>query len=195
MPVHSNSERDEPSDPPVEQLLADAASGEVGALEELFSILYEDLYRGAAKAMMGQGPEHSLQPTALVSEAYVRIVGASNHSFNGRSHFLIAASKAMRHVLVDHHRAKMAGNRPFGKVQLDLDQLMGPYVESAGSLEDLGRALEELSIRDEKAAQIVELRFFGGVEMAEIARILGTTERALRRRWPGIRAWLHARLK
>ncbi|QDV07284.1 ECF sigma factor [Planctomycetes bacterium Poly30] len=167
---------------------------EADGLEKLFAALYQDLYRSAARAMAKQGPGHTLQPTALVSEAYLKLMGGATVPYSDCDHFLLAASKAMRHVLVDHFRARTASTRPQGRVDIDLELLMGPYAERAVSLERIDEALTELGRRDADAAKLVELRFFGGVGMEEIARILDTPVRTLERRWSGIKRWLHERL-
>lgn len=163
-------------------------------LEQLFGALYTELRRSARRAMGPQQGQVTIQPTALVHEAYMRLLKADQGQFNDRRHFLLAASKAMRHVLIEAHRRRTSSTRPQGRADLDVDRLMVPFEERAVDLEGLEAALVRLEEESPQDARIVELRFFGGVSMAEIGGILEIPDRTLYRRWQAIRLWLHGRL-
>lgn len=144
---------------------------------------------------MGPNPGPiTIQPTALVHEAYMRLLKADQPEFNDRRHFLLAASKAMRHVLIEAHRRRTSTTRPQGRVDVDVERLMVPFEERAVDLEGLEEALVEMERESPQDARIVELRFFGGVGMTEIAQIIDVPDRTLYRRWQAIRLWLHGRL-
>lgn len=175
----------------IERSLADLRGGDNDALRRLFDALYTELHGRAAAAMARQPAAHTLQATALVGEAYVRIAKAGCDDFQDRAHFLLSASRAMRHVLVDHYRAKRSDKRATG---LDIELIASPFEDRAVDMEELDAALSELADLDESRARIVELRFFGGASMDEIARVLDLPKRTLERRWQSGRAWLFKRL-
>ncbi len=176
-------------------LVASASRGQPEALAQLFSALYDELHRKAQRAMGGQRPDHTLQTTALVNEVYLRLSRSPAGVYHDRGHFLMVASGVMRHILIDHHRRTASGSRPQGRVDLDLTELIGPFQERAVDLEALDELLMELAAEDPEAARIVELRFFGGVSLAEIGELLDIGTRTVGRRWEAIRLWLHSRLR
>ena len=168
-------------------------TGEATA-EKLTPLVYEELRRLAHHYMEGQSPAHSLQTTALVNEAYLRLVGKKRPSFVNRSHFLAVAAKAMRQILVDHAKAWRRQKRGAGarKVELDEGALISP--EPAREILDLNEALENLGRLDSRKAQVVELRYFGGLNQDEIAEVLKVSTVTVRRDWIFAKAWLYTEL-
>ena len=166
--------------------------------DEIFPLVYEELRRLARDEMSGERRNHTLQPTALVSEAYLRLVGNSEQAWMSRAHFFGAAARALRRVLVDHarekHRSKRGGDRAkFSLQDASLHDLLG----HGGPCEDLialDEALERLAVIDSTKARLVDLRFFSGLEMKEIGRIVGRSEASLARDWKFAKAWLHREL-
>lgn len=181
----------------VTQLLAQMSSGQAGARAALFDLLYAELRRLAAAAMRRERRDHTLQPTALVHEAYVRLTGPGG-VFENRSHFLAVAATAMRRVLVDHARARHRQKRGGVSARLDvedLDSLPREDTEPVIDLLALDDALSRLDALDPRQGQIVELRFFGGLTVEETAAVVGVSERTVKREWQISRAWLSRELK
>jgi RNA polymerase sigma factor (TIGR02999 family) len=178
----------------VTQLLADWSHGDQAALQKLTPLVYGELRRLAHHYMEGQRPDHTLQTTALVHEAYLRLVDQSRPSFTNRSHFLAVAAKAMRQILVDHARTGRRQRRGAGanKVELDEAALISP--EQSGAILYLNDALERLASLDSRAAQGVELRYFGGLNQDEIAEVLKVSTVTVRRDWVFSKAWLYREL-
>jgi RNA polymerase sigma factor (TIGR02999 family) len=178
----------------VTQLLADWSHGDQAALQKLTPLVYGELRHLAHHYMEGQRPDHTLQTTALVHEAYLRLVGQSRPSFTNRSHFLAVAAKAMRQILVDHARTTRRQRRGAGasKVELDEAALISP--EQSGAILDLNDVLERLASLDSRAAQGVELRYFGGLTQDEIAEVLKVSTVTVRRDWVFSKAWLYREL-
>lgn len=164
---------------------------DVGAL---FARLYTELHRGARRLMSRQRADHTLQATALVNEVYVRLSGTDSE-FEDYGHFLCSAARAMRHILIDHHRSKQASHRPGQRVNVELGLIAAPFEERAIDLLALNDLLDRLAEEDPEAAQLVELRFFGGATLEEISETLDIPRRTLDRRWQAIRLLLHSRLK
>lgn len=152
--------------------------------------LYRELHRNALRHMRGQGPEHTLQATALVSEAYLRMKNCGESKFRDRAHFLGVASRAMRSVLVDHARRKMRSKRSAPGDRLPLDVVLENYEERGIDLVAFDDALSHLEQLDPQMAKLVELRYFGGMTMQETADTLGLTRRQADRHWSFIRNWL-----
>jgi RNA polymerase sigma factor (TIGR02999 family) len=179
----------------VTRLLERLSRGEAGAADELLSLIYGELHDLASGFMAGQRPGDTLQPTALVHEAYLRLLPGDRPHWRDREHFLALAAKAMRSVLVDHARRRGAQKRGDGATRLPVeDALLLAFEERAIDLLALEEALERLSARSERAARVVELRFFGGLDAEEIARSLGVTPRTVERDWQAARTWLHQEL-
>ena len=178
----------------VTQLLANWSHGDHAALEKLAPLVYEELRRLAHHYMEGQRPDHTLQTTALVNEAYLRLADQSRPNFTNRSHFFAVAAKAMRQILVNHAKAQQSQKRGAGasKVELDEAALISP--EQTGAILDLNEALERLATLDSRKAQVVELRFFGGLNQDEIAEVLKVSPVTVRRDWVFARAWLYTEL-
>jgi RNA polymerase sigma factor (TIGR02999 family) len=171
----------------VTQLLHDARGGDAAALERLLPLLYAELHDIAARHMRGERPDHTLQPTALVHEAFLRLLTPG--SYEDRTHFLRAASTAMRHVLVDHARARNAAKRG-GALRVTLDEALAGRDERVVELLVLDDALTRLAAAEPRWAQVVELRFFGGLEVPDVAAALGISAATVKRDWQFARAWL-----
>ena len=178
----------------VTQLLANWSHGDRAALEKLTPLVYEELRRLAHYYMEGQRPDHTLQTTALVNEAYLRLADQSRPSFMNRSHFLAVAAKAMRQILVNYAKASQRQKRGAGasKVELDEAALISP--EPTREILDLNEALERLAMLDSRKAQVVELRYFGGLNQDEIAEVHKISIVTVRRDWVFAKAWLYTEL-
>jgi RNA polymerase sigma factor (TIGR02999 family) len=175
----------------VTRLLEQASAGDVEARATLFDVLYRELRRVAEGAMRAERVNHTLQPTALVHEAFLRLAGDQGR-FESRAHFLGVAAGAMRRVLVDHARGRNAQKRGSGATLValdDLDELPRPSSEGV-DLIVLDDALSRLTTLDARQGRIVELRFFGGLSVEETAILVGVSERTVKREWQMSRAWL-----
>jgi RNA polymerase sigma factor (TIGR02999 family) len=183
------------SDPhQVTQLLVDWNAGDKAALEKLTPLVYEELQRLAHHYMRGQRTDHTLQTAALVNEAYLRLADQTQPNFTNRTHFFAVAAKAMRQSLVDHAKASLRQKRGAGanKVELDEAALVSP--ERPRAVLELNEALEKLAILDPRKAEVVELRYFGGLTQDEIAEVLKVSTVTVRRDWVFAKAWLYSEL-
>jgi RNA polymerase sigma factor (TIGR02999 family) len=187
------------SDPSVghaTQLLQRLGAGDSRAGDELLPIVYEELHRIAARMMKGQGRDHTLQATALVHEAYLRLVDEDvQSSFESRSHFLCVAAKAMRSILVDHARRRGAEKRSGSGQRVRLDLVAEALEKEGPDLLSLDEALNRLAALDEALARAVELRFFAGLSVEETARVLSVSEPTVVRAWRVARMWLKRELE
>jgi len=180
----------------VTDLLSAIDRGDPRAARELFPLVYDELRQLAAAKLAREPAGHTLQPTALVHEAYLRLVeGDPVQQFNGRGHFFGAASEAMRRILVDVARRKKAGKRGGGRARLDLDDLAPAADGRADDLLALDEALTALATTDTQAAQLVQLRYFGGLSIKEAAAVLGVSPRTADSLWAYARAWLLDKLE
>jgi len=178
----------------VTQLLRDLESGDREAFDRLLPVLYEELRGVARRQMARERTGHTLSPTALVHEAYVRLTNLPQAGFVNRAHFLAVAARAMRQVLIDHARRRSAEKRGGDWERTTLrDEQLGVELD-LGELLALDDALRRLEALDERLATVVEQRFFGGLREAEIGEALGVTERTVQRDWARARAWLHKEL-
>ncbi len=184
-----------PSPGEITELLLEWRHGNQAALERLMPLVYDELHRLAELYMRQERPGHTLQPTALVHEAYLRLVGTESPSWQNRAHFFAAAAQAMRHILVDHARRRRAAKRARVGFLLTLDNLASPLGERTVDLITLDRALTHLAAFDPRKSQIVELRFFGGLSIRETAEVLGLSPATVSRHWRLARAWLYGQLK
>jgi len=180
----------------VTRALARIGEGHKSAVAELMPLVYEELRRVAGDLFRGQSPGHSLQATALVHEAYLRLVGRTEIQWESRAHFFAVAAMAMRQVLANHARAKRAekrGGADRARVTLSevIDAGRGPDID----LLTLNEALERLAALDERQCRIVEQRFLGGMTNAEIAHVLNLSTKTVEREWRAARAWLGAFLR
>lgn len=178
----------------IDILLDRMRRGDDAARNELFACVHSELHAIARAVMAGQGAAHTLQPTALVNELFVKLGCGDVQSLSDRSHFLRLAANAMRQILVDHARHKAALRREEPCPRSDFDELVVEYDQRSGGLVRLDEALAKLERRDPELAQIVELRFFAGRSMEEVARLLGSSTRTVTRRWDVARAYLRGEL-
>lgn len=174
-------------------LLRRVGEGDASARASLFDLVYGELHRLARGHMRHQAPAHTLQPTALVHEAWMRLVDP-DAAWKDREHFLSVASRAMRSVLVDHARRRGAKKRGGELARIPLDQALDLYQERAQDLVGLDAALEKLFSEDAELGRVVELRFFGGLAMPEVAKVIGASLSTAERQWRLARAWLRAEL-
>lgn len=176
------------------QLLLDARDGDARAESQALGILYQELHRRAAGMMRRESDAHTLQPTALVHEAYARLVTSNMPEWRSRTHFLAIASTVMRRVLVDHARAR-ASNKRGGDVQkVSLDLGMPLSIGHDPDVLALDAALDDLAKLDERQARVVVLRFFGGLKVNEVAEVLGVSKRTVEAEWTMAKAWLRRAL-
>lgn len=178
------------------QILADtkdSAPADVAA--KLLPLVYQELRALAAKYLRRERSGHTLQPTALVHEAFLKLVDQNQVDWKGRTHFFAVCAQAMRRILIDHVRAQRRAKRGGDWRQVALDNLMTPQLAVAGvTPEDLHGALEELAALDPRQSKVVELRFFSGLAMKEIAEVLDVSKRTVEDDWTHARAWLRAHL-
>jgi RNA polymerase sigma factor (TIGR02999 family) len=174
-------------------LLARSEQGEPGALDRIFHRVYPEL-RKLAGSQLARG-ENTLTPTALVHEAYLRLLGAQSLSLVGRRHFFACAAKAMRNIVIDHMRARGAAKRGGGIDPVTLDGVGVEAPAFSAQLIDLDAALDALDEISPRQREVVELHFFAGLTHPEIAELLGCVERTVLREWQRARAFLHARLQ
>ena len=178
----------------VTQLLADWSHGDNAALTELTPLVYEELRRLAHRKMTGQRPNHTLQTTALVNEAYLRLADQTNPNWQNRAHFFAVAARAMRQIVVDYARSYRSQKRGGGALKIELDEAAIVSPEESRAIVDLHEALERLSTLDSRKAQVVELKYFGGLNHDEIAEVLKTSTMTVRRDWMFAKTWLYDEL-
>ena len=178
----------------VTQLLANWSQGDPTALEKLIPLVYKELRHLAHRYMEGQRPNHTLQTTALVNEAYLRLADQSKPNFTNRSHFFAVAAKAMRQILVDYAKAQQSQKRGAGATKVELDEAALISPEQTSAILDVDEALEKLAVLDSRKAHVVELRYFGGLNQDEIAEVLKISTVTVRRDWVFARAWLYTEL-
>lgn len=165
------------------------AAGERQGSEELLRLVYARLRDMAEEQLRSERPGHTLQPTALVNEAYLRLAG-HHAEWRGRSHFFAIAAQAMRRVLIDHARARDSGKRGGGRRPLALSGIDPAAPQSEVDLLALDEALQRLARVDSETARVVEMRFFAGMEIEAIVEVTGISERTIRRHWVYAKAWL-----
>lgn len=186
---------DEPKQPrDVTALLVDWSNGDPGALEKLTPLVYDELHRLARRYMRGERSDHTLQATALVHEAFVRMVDQQRVQWKSTLHFTALAAQMMRRILVDHARSHAASKRGGELQRVSLDESPEVAAEAPPDLPELDEALADLEQADPELAKVVELRFFGGMSNEEIAGLLGVSVPTIVRRWRTARAWLFDRM-
>ena len=168
--------------------------GDVKALPDLVPLVYKELHRLAHFYMAGERGGHTLQTTALVHEAFIKLGGGKEVDWESRAHFLRFAAQAMRNILIDHARRRAAAKRGGGLRDATLDEEMTPVERQAEQLFFIGEALDELEQMSPRLARVVECRFFAGMTDSETAAALGVSDRTVRRDWTKARACLHAAL-
>lgn len=182
-----------PSDP-VTRLLRARAAGEAGAESALLSLIYDELRQLARRQLAGERGGHTLTPTALVHEAWLRLSARQDADSRDRAQFYALAARRMRQVLIDYARQHKAEKRGGGVSPVTLSAADAVAGDSEVDALALGQALQQLECHDARKAQVVELRYFGGLEMAEIAELLGVSRATVQRDWEVARAFLHLRL-
>ena len=184
-----------PSNPgEVTQLLAQIHAGNKEAEDRLIRLVYAELRRRAAHYLRGESPDHTLQPTALVHEAYLQLTGMQQIEWQSRSHFFAVAAIAMRRLLIDHTRAKRAEKREAFREAVSLDDVLVVSPSRSPDVLALNEALDRLAKVDARRSQIVELRYFAGLTEEETAQFLGVSARTVKRDWRLARAWLYNEL-
>ncbi|HEX8162520.1 MAG TPA: sigma-70 family RNA polymerase sigma factor [Pyrinomonadaceae bacterium] len=178
----------------VTRILRDWSGGDRNAPERLMPFVYDELRRLARSFLARERGAHTLQPTALVHEAYVRLVDQRAVDWQNRAHFYGIAASMMRRVLIDHARAHATEKRGGAAIRLSLDDVQVPLEQRASDLLALDEALERLAQFDERKSRIVEMRFFAGLKDEEIAEVLGVTARTVLRDWKKARLWLYREL-
>lgn len=178
----------------VTQILHDWRDGDREAPERLMPLIYDEMRRLARIHLAREGGHHTLQPTALVNEAYLRLVDQTRVNWQNRSHFFGIATSMMRRVLIDHARAHATNKRGGGAIRLSIDDVQVPAEQRAASLIALDEALEKLAQMDERKSRVVEMRFFGGLSDEEIAEVLDVSVRTVLRDWKTARLWLYREL-
>jgi RNA polymerase sigma factor (TIGR02999 family) len=179
----------------VTELLADWSHGDDAALAELTPLVYEELRRLAHHHMGGERPDHTLQTTALVNEAYLRLADQTNPSWQSRAHFFAVAARAMRQILVNYAKSYRAQKRGGGAVKVELDEAALVSPEQSKAIVDLHEALERLATLDSRKAHVVELKYFGGLNHDEIAEVMKISTVTVRRDWVFAKAWLYTELR
>ena len=175
--------------PPITQLLRAWSGGDSAALEQLMPLVYDELRRRAQVYMSHERPGVTLQPTALVNEVYLRLIDA-DVTWQDRAHFFAIAAQMMRRILVDAARARASAKRGGAMPKVSLEENVTPESSPARELVALDEAIDELSRRDPRKAQVVELRFFGGLSLRETAEALRVSEDTVGRDWNFAKAWL-----
>jgi len=178
----------------VTQILQNWSGGDQKAPERLMPFVYDEMRRLARIFLAKERGNHTLQPTALVHEAYVRLIDQTRVNWQNRAHFYGIASSMMRRVLIDHARAHVTDKRGGATIHLSIDDVQVPVEERAAALLDLDEALEKLKEMDERKCKIVEMRFFGGLSDEEIAEVLDVSTRTVLRDWKTARLWLYREL-
>lgn len=178
----------------VTRLLQALREGDRSALDRLQPLLYEELRAIAGRQLRGERPNHTLQPTELVHEAYLRLLDRHSPEWESRAHFLGVAAQTIRRILVEHARARDRGKRGGGLVRVTMTDSLDSHALDFDLLA-LDRALDKLGAEEPEDRDVVVLRFFGGLTMKEIAAVLGVSERTVHRRWEFARSWLYRELR
>lgn len=178
----------------VTRILERVEQGDSKAAGELLPLVYDELRRVAAHRLAGEPHQHTLQPTALVHEAWLRLSGSTNQNWNGRQHFFAAASEAMRQILVDRARRRLAAKRGAGKEHLDTDDLDIPAPAPDDQLLAVNEALTKFAEIDNRKAELVKLRYFVGMTFEEAAQALDIAVPTAKQWWAYARAWLRVEI-
>ena len=175
----------------VTRILDALQKGSPQAGDELLPLVYEELRKLAAVRMANEAAGHTLQPTALVHEAWLRLVGDEKPEFDGRAHFFAAAAEAMRRILIDRARRKRAMRHGGGQARVNIEQIDLASPDTDDQLLAVNEALDKLAAQDPVEAELVKLRYFAGLTTDEISRLLGISERTARNYWAHARTWLY----
>ena len=179
----------------VTELLNDWQGGDRTALEKLTPLIYDELRRIAHRYVQRERNRHTLQTTALVNEAYLRLAGQEKPAWQNRSHFFAVTAQVMRHILIDHARRRRFLKHGGELQQVSLEEASLMSAERAAELVALDEALKELKQMDPRKSDVVELRYFGGLSLEEAAKVLGVSVMTVRRDWRAAKAWLFRRLR
>src|SRR5277367_2379798 len=179
----------------VTQILTAIEQGDPHAAEQLLPLVYDELRRLAASKLAHEHPGQTLQATALVHEAWLRLGGQENQAWNGRPHFLGAAAEAMRRILIDNARRKRAVRHGGGQQRVDLQEVEIAVAVKDDDLLEVNAALERFAAQDKQKAELVKLRYFTGLTIEEAAEILGVSTPTANRWWAYARAWLHKEIE
>jgi len=174
----------------VTSLLTAWGRGDENALNQLMPLVYNELHRMARRAWSGLDQGNTLQPTALIHEAYLKLAGSENSSYQNRCHFFAVASTAMRQILVNHARSRHTGKRGSGQIALSIDDVQPAVHQEAAEVVALHEALERLQAIDARKSRVVEMRYFGGLSIEETAEALGVSVITVNRDWRLARTWL-----
>jgi RNA polymerase sigma factor (TIGR02999 family) len=183
-----------PSSQEVTELLSAWSNGDRAALDQLIPLVYDELRQLARRYLARERPDHTLQTTALVNEAYLKLVNAREMRWQNRAHFFAVAAQLMRMILVDYARSRNSAKRWGGAQRVPLDEAMEVTDEGIADLISLDDALASLAAFDERKSKIVELRFFGGLTVEETAEVLKLSDVTVMREWRLAKAWLHREL-
>lgn len=179
----------------ITQLLANVRDGDRDSQKRLMEAVYEELHRLATGYMRRERPDHTLQASALVNEAYVRLIGNGPLSWESRAHFFVTAAQTMRRVLIDHARRHVAEKRGGAGLRIELNEnIVAVGDTGSGRMLDLDRALTRLAELDPRQAKVVELRFFAGLTVEQTAEVLSISEKTVKRDWAVARAWLEGEI-
>ena len=179
----------------VTRLLGDLKAGDKAAEAQLLELVYPELRKIARRYLRGERSGHTLQPTALVNEAYLQLTQQLDKDWHGRSHFFAIAAQLMRRILVDHARHKKAAKRDGARKQVELTETLAVTEDRLDEILDVDVALQRLAEFDPRRATVVELRFFGGMTEEEVGEVLDVAPRTVRRDWNVAKAWLHGELR
>jgi RNA polymerase sigma-70 factor, ECF subfamily len=180
--------------PDVTLLLKKLADGNQDAAGELIPVVYDELHRLAVRHLRRERQDHTLQPTALVHEAYIKLVAQRDADWQSRNHFFAVASKLMRRILVDYARQHLRAKRGGGHTRVSLEEVALVSPQRPDGMLAIDEALSRLEKLDERQARIVELRYFGGLTIEEAAQVLGVSPTTVRREWASAKAWLYGEL-
>ena len=175
----------------ITQLLMNWSQGDKAALDQLVPLVYPELRRLAKRHMARESPEHTLQTSALINEAYLKLIDQQSVPWQNRSHFFAVAAQVMRHILIDHARRQHYDKRGAGAQHIPLDEAAIVQQGRAAQLVALDEALNALADLDPRRSQIIELRFFGGLSAEEIAEVMKISPATVQREWQAAKAWLH----
>jgi RNA polymerase sigma factor (TIGR02999 family) len=178
----------------ITEILRSWSDGDADAADRLFALVYDELRRLARSYLQREDSAHTLQPTALVNEAYLRLIDQTRVNWQNRSHFYGIAAQMMRRILVDHARAHATGKRGGAAERLSLEDAVIAPEQNATDLVELDEALTNLAKFDERKSRVVELLYFGGLERKEAALVLGVSEKTVLRDWQMARMWLYREL-
>jgi RNA polymerase sigma factor (TIGR02999 family) len=179
----------------VTALLVQLSKGDKSVIERLMPLVYDELHRRAAGYMRKERANHTLQPTALVHEAYLKLVQQREANWKNRAHFLAVAAQLMRRILIDHARARLSAKRGGELELISLDEAFQFRTDTPAGLLSVDDALTKLEKLDPRQGHIVEMRFYGGLTVDETAEVLSVSSRTVEREWTLARAWLYAQLK